>query len=806
MENITALDVYNLLKEYLSTQTELLSLLFAGQFKYEGSKKQDVIIELTGELKKDRIFDKTTGNFKGKLGRGIANSPDVLLNNLIDVTSRIESTRIADLESLLRHNVKQFSLDKYVPCVVSANKTCAFMAFILIMYAIGGPLNYLIRDSWEIPGGNDQADPPKNIESEGYRLHTYYPRPDLVTTRINGYADELVAVYNQLSQNNNKIALVGMGGVGKSELAKVVAEQGSSRFSTILWVDFSQTLLQTVVNDYTFPIWGCSRENHPQDTDRQYYQRKMRILKAIANKNVLIIIDGFNTTGDPDLLDFLSGEYAVLLTTQYEPVANNLPWIKVEHFADEAKQLELFKEKYTKYLGKAEEKDVQEIIRLLGGHTQGICMVASTMRYEGIYPRKMYDMLHFTATEEVGNQSIEEISNKLKKIFNLNNLSQEEQYVMLNLALIPESGITIEEFYKWIDVCNRKVIMGLIARSLVIYDRHLDTIHLHPLIMNLLLPKIKNRPQLCRNLIIAASDVASRAYEMTFSRKLELSGYFVSFCDRLPFGSQLLCNAQMSMGLLSNMLGKYKESIKIYRNMLERECNIQNRIIGYARLAHSYVCAERLGDCWDCVQEGQRLLSGIPTKEYTPEIGLAANWLLQRSSDCARRLNRFEEAEEFGKRSVDLIETFNPKDVASDIGWSKYHYSYALLLNNKLDESRKLLNEAIGVAAENQKEYLCAYCRGLLGQVAMCLGNYQEALELTNACARILWNRREARDDTIGQFSMFLGNIYRMLGDEVIARSYYEQSANAYGKFSSTREKKVRELLGNGEIRLYMDV
>lgn len=107
----------------------------------------------------------------------------------------------------------------------------------------------------------DHADLRNIHGSLDYTLHTNCPQPDLIAERINGYADEVEAVRRQLSRQNNKAVLVGMGGVGKSELAKAIAAGCADLFPTRLWVNFSNSLMETLGNDNTFSTGtGCARE------------------------------------------------------------------------------------------------------------------------------------------------------------------------------------------------------------------------------------------------------------------------------------------------------------------------------------------------------------------------------------------------------------------------------------------------------------------------------------------------------------------------------------------------------------------
>jgi len=132
---------------------------------------------------------------------------------------------------------------------------------------------------------------PNASENAVYRITGTMVYPD---TRFVGREAELEKIHECLAGVENKLLLVGMGGIGKSELAKMYLKQHAHEYDVILWVPFSDSLQKTLINDSTFPIHGLERSDYPEDSEEDYYLRKLRILKEIADRRVLIVVDNFD--------------------------------------------------------------------------------------------------------------------------------------------------------------------------------------------------------------------------------------------------------------------------------------------------------------------------------------------------------------------------------------------------------------------------------------------------------------------------------------------------------------------------------
>lgn len=97
----------------------------------------------------------------------------------------------------------------------------------------------------------------------------------------------------------------------------------------VLWLSFEESLRRILLSDAAFPIECLNRIDFPEDSDEDYFWRKLRILKKIADKRVLIVVDNFDVPDDPDLEAFTSGEYEVIFTTRCHQDSGGLPEIEI---------------------------------------------------------------------------------------------------------------------------------------------------------------------------------------------------------------------------------------------------------------------------------------------------------------------------------------------------------------------------------------------------------------------------------------------------------------------------------------------
>lgn len=160
-----------------------------------------------------------------------------------------------------------------------------------------------------------------------------------------GREAELEAIRACLSGTENKLFLVGMGGIGKSEIARMYLKRHAGEYDVVLWLSFEESLRHTFLSDAAVPIQGLSRADFPEDSDEEYWQRKLCILKEIADRRVLLVMDNFDVPDDPDLEAFTSGEYAVIFTTRCHQDGQRLPEVEVHPVTDRSELLDTYEYK-----------------------------------------------------------------------------------------------------------------------------------------------------------------------------------------------------------------------------------------------------------------------------------------------------------------------------------------------------------------------------------------------------------------------------------------------------------------------------
>ena len=351
---------------------------------------------------------------------------------------------------------------------------------------------------------------------------------------------------------NPHLFLYGMSGIGKTELAKKYAATYKDCYDTILFLDYQGSLCQLVCNEIL--LNNCKRvyiDGKPESNER-FFMRKLRALWGISSERVLFIIDNFNVTEDPDLREFLKGNYAVLFTTQTNFSENGyrvLPVSAFENFGDHkysdlvsfhfgdfsfhqeellepGMTLTFFKQNYGKPLEKEELPMVQKLLSMFNGHLFVLELIARQMRASRLTAAEMFDFLknngiyatrNLDKIRHYSSNTPQPVYEYVKHIVSAEHLSHMEQYILKNLALLPVAGTIDRNLKIWCELENYEIIEQLIAKSLVRCDQNTGLLFLHPLIHELILvnlhPKAENVEPLVKNIALAVKNSWSQPRE-----------------------------------------------------------------------------------------------------------------------------------------------------------------------------------------------------------------------------------------------------------------------------------------------------
>lgn len=615
-----------------------------------------------------------------------------------------------------------------------------------------------------------------------YRIIGSRVYPD---SHFTGREEELSAIHEQLNGAENKVFLVGMGGIGKSEIVRMYLKRYDQEYDVVLWLSFEESLRRILLSDAAFPIEGLNRIDFPEDSDEDYFWRKLRILKKIADKRVLVVVDNFDVPDDPDLEAFTSGEYSVIFTTRCHQDSGRLPEIEIGPVTEHDQLLAMFRSEYVRALDEKGTAWVDEILAQLDGHPLSIRLVASTMQSRRIPPEKMDALLKEGAASMARQnaKAADLIFGRLRQVFQLSTLSGEEQYLLKNLSLISLQGIPVETLFDWCALEDFELIDDLIRRSWVLHDPVNDTVHLHPLVSDLMAEELEKDPMCCEKLVDSLSKACGHQGQLgtSYEHKQWLLGLANTASFRLPDDHPLKPILLKGQGEINQTLSQYQEALDVFRTMLDLPLDLPMRIFAYNRLAHNYWHCGDPERCVRIAQEGMALAETASPKEMDA-IVCEYSELMNRITEGNRDMGRYDEALANAQLAVEYCERMKEHFSPSAKGWRYYHLGRVLQEMGRLNESEDCLSTALSLYDEDGDEWSKSFAYGLLGIVRKEQGRYEEALDQNAKFRDILLPQLGPEHADVGTSLVWRGDIYRAMGDSGKAAGCYAQAADIFRK------------------------
>mgnify|MGYP003479715841 FL=1 len=349
-----------------------------------------------------------------------------------------------------------------------------------------------------------------------YIMDSEVPRP---CRHFLGREEELDELHTMLEENS-KVFLYGIAGIGKSELAKAYAKQYKKYYTNILYVEYAGDLHQAVTDmDFT--------DDLPEDGEEERFRKHNRFLRSLKD-DTLLIIDNFNVTATQDsfLPVVLKYRCRILFTTRSKFDGHCI--LQLKEIRDPASLFQLAAAFYSE----AEEHRtlVEEIIETVHRHTFAVELAANLLE-NGILPLER--LLEKLREEKASLENEDKISaikdgqnskatyyNHIHTLFSLYSISVEQQEIMRNLCFLPPAGISARIFADWLGLTDLNDINDLIETGFVqATTRH--TISLHPLIQEIALSETKPSVTACHTLLDSLQKIClMHGTEVSYYKKL----------------------------------------------------------------------------------------------------------------------------------------------------------------------------------------------------------------------------------------------------------------------------------------------
>lgn len=339
-----------------------------------------------------------------------------------------------------------------------------------------------------------------------------YPKSILISRN-----DKIEEIHEKLEVTNH-LFIFGMGGSGKSELAKAYVQKYQQFYNTVVFAHFENSLIETFIDDKKFQFAGLRRmvtDTIKMESRENYFRRKLAVLKEQADERVLIVIEDFNGGEellDDDLRDFVSGRYRVIFLTRTDFSEYHYT-VEVGEDAEHARDL------FYAYYGKPKDEfrnvHVENLLKGVQYHPLTVELMAKYMRYFRVKPDVMYEAmkkqgvfaLNTRLRTKQGIKGYESAFVCIKAFFQTEKLDVEEKEILFNLALMPAEGINFDLFLEWTGIENVPAIYGLNARSWLYVEEEAEMLRMHAVVREVVLFDMKPDVRLCGKLLGKADEI-----------------------------------------------------------------------------------------------------------------------------------------------------------------------------------------------------------------------------------------------------------------------------------------------------------
>ena len=523
-------------------------------------------------------------------------------------------------------------------------------------------------------------------------------------------------IHQTFQEGNRVIYLEGMGGIGKSELAKQYAVKFNDSYETVLFVSYTSDLKSIVCDSRAIEIEGLNK--FPDEDENTFFQRKMRVFRTLTSQKTLVILDNYDIDYDPDLDSFLEGDFRIIITSRNSHTGNKT--IHVKAITDNEMLFRIFEENYGSDLDTEDIPALLKLFEIVEHHTYTIELLAKQMEASCRDGQEMLDLFcqgrlkdGFSETV-IGHNDRKTAFEHIRTIFSTSNLSNEEQQIMRVLSLIGIEGIQANRLKEWASLTSFETVNRLVGKSWVRRE-HGKKFSLHPLVIEVvhfdLHPDIYN----CRDFLDKIGDFTICAWLRPIKENISVRDNILSLLNYFsPFDIKLWHGFEPTIGYLWQV-AKFSESIRhmesLYNSAVSAygQANMITDIIAKA-IGGCYFNANRLSESVYWYNHGLNCMlnSGAPLNQDVAlayeKVGRCYTW------ECNQN---FAKAEQYFNLALNLCIEIKDKFLRGEI------------VRGIHPANKNTLSAAWGAIGSVYLE---------LGRMKQLLGNYREALRLALLC------------------------------------------------------------------------
>ena len=418
------------------------------------------------------------------------------------------------------------------------------------------------------------------VEENSKPSYKLIPSKIQYSTNFYGRDDVLDNIHEKFSAEERIVFLKGMGGIGKSEIAKQYVKRYKNEYAAIVWMRYDGSLKNLIIDDSILTIEGLCRKTKADNslqTDEEYANEKLGILSDISSERTLLIVDNYDTTFDNYLAQFVSkGAYRILFTTRMEQERRRYSVIPINEIDDENALKDMFigycNPEYI-YIDK-NDTAFPELFELTNRHTLTLELIAQYMEEANIDLLEMVARLKQNGFNELSNAQIIRNNEEqfgfdyIRRIFYMAKLSPTEKQFMRYMTLMPKHGISEQFFKLWCgDIYTNKT--SLQKKSWIKYDAKNKILSLHPIIYEVVKQELQITYDNCKDFfdLFLETVEEERHWNASFETKQIMYACCQNIISKLPLSNDEMFELYYGMVHAYIFVANYSDGIKYLDNL-----------------------------------------------------------------------------------------------------------------------------------------------------------------------------------------------------------------------------------------------
>ena len=590
-----------------------------------------------------------------------------------------------------------------------------------------------------------------------------------------GREDELKQM-ERLQKERKRIFLTGMGGIGKSELARAYAVEHRREYDTVILARYESTLEDVIRRVSIEHLVHFGGEGLPPE---QYFALAKRKLKeCCVEEKVLLILDNLDVDSDTGMQQFLEMGCDVIVTTRYHWEEYEDDCVFVKEY-DEEGAFELFCRNYGKTKEEFNEEErllILELIKLVEYHTMTVELLAKqTAKEEADFKTFLKELKegiqHHDQTKiphiKDGSYGKKSMYQHIAALFSIakekekNWISETEEAILRHMTLISYQGIEGKQFLTWCGYpeSDLPILKDLAAKGWIRQEQ--KQYAMHPIISEMLYAELQPTIENCNTLVAAIEEQLDEKEFSTliWQEKETRIEYGIFLAKRLNEKNRETADLYHIVGVRLYDMSRYQKALKYQKKALK----IRKKVLG-----------ER----------------GIDTVSSYNSVGISYEKLGKRKKGLEYKEKALEiYKEELGERNVATATLYN------NIGYSYFELGERKKGLEYLMKALEIRKEELG-----ERNVVTAQSYNNVGSCYFELGERKKGLKYLTKALEIYEEELGERNVAMASSYNNVGSCYWMLGNQEKAINYIEKAYEIDKELLGERHLETQKILKNLQI------